>query len=488
MIDARNVLVRLRDRTLCFPEGAALPFRIRIEPARSERGSVAVIFTLSLLLIFGFFGLAIDLSRLYNTRIEMQTVADAVALAAARELNGTSQGITKAVDRANEAATKIKYYYDKKTISWSPSAIKFGTAFAPEGTWLESGSAAINPARFLYVKVDMNDLPSLPAKIETLFMRVLPSSAPTSASTTVSAGGRAIAGPSMIDVTPFAICAKSTIPRDSTPNLELREYGFRRGMGYDLNATPTETFRVYPVAPPGTSGSTNDMTEAAVTPFLCAGTMAMLRVTGGPITVASPFPLTSLFDRFNSRFDNFSTANCYASAAPPDTNVRSYDRTAGTNIPWMSTVPAGSPQVAQSTTDTAAQYGVLWSFAKAAKYAPSEPAGGDATFKTNDWNTLYPVKTGPALTATGSYNTTSTNTPYLVANSLKPRVANWNGTKFRRVLNVPLLSCPVGGSSATVLAIGKFFMTVPATASHLYAEFAGLAPETSLASKLELHP
>jgi hypothetical protein len=55
-------------------------------------------------------------------------------------------------------------------------------------------------------------------------------------------------------------------------------------------------------------------------------------------------------------------------------------------------------------------------------------------------------------------------------------------------LNVALLSCPVAGSSANVLAIGKFFMTVPATDTQIWAEFAGIAPETSFGSQVELNP
>jgi hypothetical protein len=56
-------------------------------------------------------------------------------------------------------------------------------------------------------------------------------------------------------------------------------------------------------------------------------------------------------------------------------------------------------------------------------------------------------------------------------------------------LNVPLLSCPVAGGSnvsATVLAIGKFFMTVPATSTTIHAEFAGVVPEQSLGGPVEL--
>jgi hypothetical protein len=59
------------------------------------------------------------------------------------------------------------------------------------------------------------------------------------------------------------------------------------------------------------------------------------------------------------------------------------------------------------------------------------------------------------------------------------------------VLNIPLLRCPVPAGSpvtAEVLAIGKFFMTVPASDHELFAEFAGLAQPSSLIGQVELYP
>jgi hypothetical protein len=66
-----------------------------------------------------------------------------------------------------------------------------------------------------------------------------------------------------------------------------------------------------------------------------------------------------------------------------------------------------------------------------------------------------------------------------------------NEQSARDVVNVPLLSCPVAGTTgvpATVLAVGRFFMTVPATALTLHAEFAGIASEKTLTGPAELYP
>jgi hypothetical protein len=58
------------------------------------------------------------------------------------------------------------------------------------------------------------------------------------------------------------------------------------------------------------------------------------------------------------------------------------------------------------------------------------------------------------------------------------------------VLNIPLLRCPVASgaiSTATVVGVAKFFMTVPASASALYAEFAGMNTETALGGNARLY-
>jgi uncharacterized membrane protein len=52
---------------------------------REQRGTVAIIVALSALVLFGFAGIAIDVGRLYVNKTELQTAADACALAAAAD-------------------------------------------------------------------------------------------------------------------------------------------------------------------------------------------------------------------------------------------------------------------------------------------------------------------------------------------------------------------------------------------------------------------
>lgn len=55
-----------------------------------ERGAVAIIVALAMVVLVGFAGLALDLGKLYVAKSELQNSADACALAAARELTGAS--------------------------------------------------------------------------------------------------------------------------------------------------------------------------------------------------------------------------------------------------------------------------------------------------------------------------------------------------------------------------------------------------------------
>lgn len=470
-----------------------------------QRGSVAVMFIVSVIVIFGFFALALDLSMLYNRKVEMQNVADTVALAAAAELNGTAPGVTRALQRASERFVTlpgtvvggVSYKYSTLTMAWADRAIAFGTT--PDGPWLDAGTAATKPEGLLFARVSTRGLDPAYGEVRTMFLPVL---AP--ATQTVSTNALAVAGRSAIKVTPLAVCAMR--PEEARDHkLELEEYGFRRGAAYDLmqlnpDSTATgSTFLVNPLIPPGTVGVAPATSAAAAAPFICTGTMAMARVKGGDVVVSSPFPLADLFSSFNSRFENY-TAPCTAASAPPDTNIKEYKYDNG-SVPWMTTVPT-SQAAAQSLAEgkrwtvvgpdttppgtTDVQYGPLWSYAKAAKFSAysagaPEPAAGYTTFGTGDWGTLY-SQGAPA--ATGYPSTT----PYAQTSGQHFRAPGRRGVRGRRVLNVPLLACPVSGSRAKILGIGRFFMTVQASSTSLIGEFAGLASEQSLGANVKLYP
>jgi Flp pilus assembly protein TadG len=456
-----------------------------------------------ILVIMGFCGLAIDLSRMYNRKAELQVAANAIALAAAAQLDGTDAGVSRALAAAAQTAAELPYDYNTALVAWSDDAISFA-ASPTAGAWLDASSTAGNAGNLFYVKVDTSRLDASHGRVNLLLLPVL-----NSISTSAQVGSRAIAGRSTVNILPFAICAMSPT-EGAARGTELVEYGFRRGISYDLmqlnpnGTTKGANFLVNPVAQPGTTGTSLSSRMDVIRPFVCTGTLAMPTVKSGTITVERDFPLSSTYAQLNSRFGTY-TSPCTSSTAPPDTNVKAY--VYNTALPWMNNVPSGQsaesrttttalltlpdlPQANIPATTTAPMYGPLWLYAKPAKYSAyvpgtAEPANGYPTFSTSDWPTLYPTGT-PKIKPGYSY---PTPTPYVGSTQAPP--GGLKGLGNRRVLNVPLLSCPVPAGSpaaATVLAIGRFFMTVPATDHQLFAEFAGLAQQSSLVGPVELYP
>jgi Flp pilus assembly protein TadG len=78
--------------------------------ARNERGAVLILFAMSLITMVGMAALSSDLGRQMRMNTELQEMADAAALAAAKELDGEGDAIARAVaaatflrDRVNRA-------------------------------------------------------------------------------------------------------------------------------------------------------------------------------------------------------------------------------------------------------------------------------------------------------------------------------------------------------------------------------------------------
>lgn len=479
---------------------------------RKQRGAFGIMTVVLLLVIFGMCGLAADLARMYNRKVEMQLVVDSVALAAAAQLDGTDTGIGNALAAAQKAANNLGFNYNQSAVQWSSDAISF--ASSPYATsWTDASSAIGKSADLFFVKVDTSRLDASHGHVDLLFMPIIAGD-----TTSVQVNNRAIAGRSSVNILPLAICAMSQI-EGAARDAELVEYGFRRGISYDLmqlnpnGMTKGANYLVNPVAPAGTTGASVAARLDVIRPFVCTGTLAIRpfrlatpSTSGSKITVEPDFPLASLAPQLNSRFGNYASP-CTSANAPPDTNVKPY--TYSSALSWMNNVPAG--QSAQSRTTSTSlvtiadlapadipngttpdMYGPLWLYAKPAPfsaYKPGlpEPASGYSTFGPNDWASLYPKGT-PQLKSGSSY---PSPTPYGSSAQSQSPPAGTKGVASRRVLNVPLLRCPAPPGSpvtAEVLGIGKFFMSVPATDLQLNAEFAGLAQPSSLVGQVELYP
>lgn len=464
-----------------------------------------IAFSILLIVVLGFIGLALDVGQVIGRKTELQNLVDNAALAAAPELVGTAAGLANAVAKAkSSAADRSAYQRRMQGAILSDDSIRFASAAdAPALAWQAAGAVS-DPAKALFVRIDTQDnTPSL-GRVATAFL-----GAWSPALRTLNASARAVAGRVSLRMTPLAICALSTAPASLRTNpgpperKEALEYGFRRGVAYNLfNLNPhgpaPEHFLLNPLGPLGAVGASAQVSNAAVTPFICSGSMLHTSISATRIHAHRPFP-TELWPAFNARFNQYAGNGCDPQTAPPDTNIRPYPNAMSN---WWMNMPTGSSAAASASaisllsvadlppaglpaTIPAASYGPLWSFARAAQYASPKPAGDYAAFPTSAWAGLYPGL--PVAPASNVYYPAS-GTPYFALASQTAPVGNV-GVAQRRVLNIALLACPLPGGSdilVNVLAIGRFFMTAPAASGMLSAEFAGLVSEQALAGPAEL--
>jgi len=115
---------------------------------KRQRGAIAIIVGLSLAVLIGFVGLALDLGKLYVTKSELQNSVDACALAAARDVTGATPllvseaaglatGTSNAAMFQNEAVKMVKdlnvsysdnadgTYYTKDSVPYALDKVKY---------------------------------------------------------------------------------------------------------------------------------------------------------------------------------------------------------------------------------------------------------------------------------------------------------------------------------------------------------------------------
>lgn len=468
----------------------ALMGNLTTKQLQRQQGVFAILLAVLLPLILAILGMGLGLAQMYNRRVELQSIANATALAAAQQLNGTKEGLEAALARAKTTAEGFKHSY-KAQIIWNEDAISFSDSPDPGGSWNSADPTSAGTQFF--AKVDTSKLGADAGLVAPIFMQLL------SKFTSVRIDALAIAGRTRSRITPLAVCAFSSLPGVAR-GTELVQYGFRRGVVYDLmklnpDGDTGEHFVVDPTAVPGANSSKYNTSAAFVSPFVCTGKMWIPTVTGGKLSLTRGFPIADLYKQLNSRFDEYEDKLCSPNGAPPDLNIKAFTGS------WMSPAQTKPYTAAYVTSErswtvadpqsvptgtTLSQWGALWSYAKAVKFSTykansPEPAEGYPTFLPSDMGTLY--QTGLKASSYPLFET-----PPYMADITYPRDVD-SAVEHRRVLHIPLLSCPLpAGQNLTgsALAVGKFFMVQPATADSVIAEFAGIAPQELVTGPAEL--
>ena len=128
-----------------------------------QKGGVAIIVALSLPVLIGMAGLALDLGKLYVTKTELQNAADACALAAAVELDGTASQFAIAENRGIAVGKFNKSFFQSAPVAFAADdSVKFSTTL--NGSYLTK-SAAIGagaPANYKFVQcsVKRDEIPN----------------------------------------------------------------------------------------------------------------------------------------------------------------------------------------------------------------------------------------------------------------------------------------------------------------------------------------
>lgn len=133
-----------------------------------QRGAVAIIVGLSLAVLIGFVGLALDLGKLYVTKSEQQNSMDACALAAARDLTGaTPLAVSEAAGITAGSINRLMFQRETTSLS-ADLSVQYSDA--PDHVFYPKNSAigAYKLDTIKYVKCS-----SARSGIATWFMQVL---------------------------------------------------------------------------------------------------------------------------------------------------------------------------------------------------------------------------------------------------------------------------------------------------------------------------
>jgi hypothetical protein len=494
----------LPSRTIS-PGASSLPSK------RKQKGAVAIIFGLTVVVLLTMGGLVMDLGHLYIAKTELQNAADAAALAGAKELNETTAGINLAVSQAQAIALRNKYNFATNLVLL-PGDIEFGPS--PDGPWSNVAAATASPAGKTFVKVDTGA-----KNLSTYLM-------PVAGVYSVNTLGFAVAGRFVVNVTPLGVCAidpvnVTSVKANAAGVNELVELGFRRGVTYNiLDLGPLGAAGIpmllNPVDSPPTACDPSHSSANFTAPFICQGNSAV--GAGTSVYANTGGSYGPIEKAFNSRFDDFPGGTaCDPITSPPDSNVKDYlwNLAAGAGGPrdWMNPIPIKQSITVNSATakplnwpanpPTAGDFGTLWSYSPAVRATGTSPNyTADTPFATSDWDDLY----NPGLTAPGYPSSTAIPpfpigtpaAPYnqITGNFFRTPPTHPPGTRNRRLINIVIVNCAgLGGGGLScaqlpVKGIGKFFLQTRAdltgSPKTIHSEFAGLI-EPAPVSEIKLY-
>jgi len=258
---------------------------------KGERGSILATAAIGMLSILLAVGLAVDISRFYLSKAELQNAADAAALAAVSGLNQSSAGITEATNRAVTAMNN--YNFNKVAVSFPRANVLFAVNLG--GPYMSEGSAMGQAHDIRFVQVT-----TPPSPVSVSFAgSVLGNSLDLSATATA---GYSVP---LNVICPWLPAFVLDYPTD--PISPGRTYTFRLAPGTDVSPGN------YQLLAPIGSGGADDRNGMATGVNWCISAGQEVQTKPGVTAGAIRQGINTRFDRYEGPID--------PSLAPPDTNV-----------------------------------------------------------------------------------------------------------------------------------------------------------------------
>lgn len=282
---------------------------------KRQRGAVAIVVALAIVVLVGFLGLVIDLGRMFVIKTELQNATDACALAAAQELDGTPDGLKRAVATGTTVGNRHKANFQGTALTFTADDISFSTVLSPNSNYRTIEYAATT-ATYAMCTMPMTG-------INTFFIQILNLLPGVNIGPqTVSAYAAAtLISASTSCMIPLGMCQPAS-PSPCVGGGEPDSLGFCPGQWYNgkfdaATGGMTGSFNWIDFTPPG--GGNSEIRDWLLSGGYCDASIDM--------PVGNPGNQSGVDPAWNSRFGLYGPQNYDVVSAPPDFTGFAYTTT-----------------------------------------------------------------------------------------------------------------------------------------------------------------
>ncbi|MDA8128474.1 MAG: pilus assembly protein TadG-related protein [Betaproteobacteria bacterium] len=123
---------------------------------KRQHGAVAVVVGITIIVLLGMIGLALDMGQMFVNKTELQNAADACALAAARELDGNADALTRADAAGVTVGTRNLVGFQRAAVTLTPDDITYSEQLSPNSAYSNNADPA--KAKFAMCQVWRTDI------------------------------------------------------------------------------------------------------------------------------------------------------------------------------------------------------------------------------------------------------------------------------------------------------------------------------------------